>query len=355
MKKIAISLIAILGLFSCKPEHPKEYLSISGKIQNNIDSVLIITGFAVKKKIKISKDGSFKDSLKVAKANFYPIATSSGKRGYLYLKNGYDLTISSDGNNFYRSFRFEGSSEGADSNNLLIDHLNFNATMINPRDLFELEQKAFLEKLNYYKNGIDSIAEIYKNANEDMSKNLHSQSDQYFQRLEDNYDRNHTAVLKEKAALAKIEKGKVAPEFNDYIDYKGGKKSLKDFRGNYIYIDVWATWCKPCIAQIPFLKKLEEEYKDANIKIVSISTDNDRRSGGDWNKAKEKWRTMVKEKNMSGVQLWAGKDEMRFSEDYVITGIPRFILIDPEGKIVDANAPRPFDPNLKKLFTSLGI
>ena len=62
----------------------------------------------------------------------------------------------------------------------------------------------------------------------------------------------------------------------------------------------------------------------------------------------------VKSKNMSGYQLWSGQD-FSFQEAYQITGIPRFILIDPKGKIVNANAPRPSDPRLKDLFTSLKI
>ena len=57
---------------------------------------------------------------------------------------------------------------------------------------------------------------------------------------------------------------------------------------------------------------------------------------------------------MSVVQLWSGQD-FTFQRDYQINGIPRFILIDPQGNIVDANAPRPSDPNLRTLFTSLGI
>ena len=63
---------------------------------------------------------------------------------------------------------------------------------------------------------------------------------------------------------------------------------------------------------------------------------------------------LSKAKQMSGIQLWAGKDQS-FQQEYQITGIPRFILIDPQGNIVDANAKRPSDPELKTLFNSLKI
>lgn len=76
----------------------------------------------------------------------------------------------------------------------------------------------------------------------------------------------HAQILVQKL-VKKIKKGNKAPDFSDYENYKGGTSSLSDFKGNYVYIDIWATWCKPCIAQIPYLKILEEEYKDKNISL----------------------------------------------------------------------------------------
>ena len=64
---------------------------------------------------------------------------------------------------------------------------------------------------------------------------------------------------------------------------------------------------------------------------------------------------MVKVKNMSGVQLWAGEDEQRFSMDYMANTIPRFILIDPDGNIVNHNEMRPSSPNIKEYLTSVGV
>ena len=149
-------------------------------------------------------------------------------------------------------------------------------------------------------------------------------------------------------------KGSPSPEFKNYMDFKGGEKSLDSFKGKYVYIDVWATWCGPCIQQIPFLNSLEKEYHRKNIAFVSISTDESRRSGGSWDAAENKWRTFVKDKQLTGTQLWAGQD-YDFQKAYQINSIPRFILIDPKGNIVNANAPRPSEPRLKQLFTSLGI
>ena len=78
----------------------------------------------------------------------------------------------------------------------------------------------------------------------------------------------HANMLQQNIAEEKLKRGNLAPEFLNYENDAGGTSSLKDFKGNYVYIDVWATWCRPCIAQIPYLKKLEEEYKNKNITFV---------------------------------------------------------------------------------------
>ena len=122
--------------------------------------------------------------------------------------------------------------------------------------------------------------------------------------------------------------------------------SLDDFKGKYVYIDVWATWCPPCLAQIPSLHKIEEEYKGKNIEFVSISID----KRDDY----FTWSDMIEEKNLGGVQLFANENQ-DFTKAYRIDNIPRFILIDPEGNIVSSDAPRPSDPALKDLFAENGI
>ena len=98
---------------------------------------------------------------------------------------------------------------------------------------------------------------------------------------------------------------------------------------------------------------LEKEYKNKNISFISISTDDDRRSNGSWEKAHDKWITMVKDRNLTGIQLWAGKDDARFSKEYMIRSIPRFILIDPKGNIIDSNTLSPANPSLRKLLDEL--
>lgn len=142
--------------------------------------------------------------------------------------------------------------------------------------------------------------------------------------------------------------GKPSPKFVDFENLKeGGTTSLDDFKGRHVYIDLWATWCAPCRAEIPFLRKIETDFHDKNIAFVSISMDQEREY--------KKLKNLVQDKNLTGVQLYANGQgyESDFAKAYGVGFIPRFILIDPDGNIVDANAPRPSEKRLRVLFNKL--
>ncbi|GGA71844.1 hypothetical protein GCM10008015_10660 [Flavobacterium palustre] len=144
-----------------------------------------------------------------------------------------------------------------------------------------------------------------------------------------------------------VEPGKPSPSFN-YENHKGGETSLESMKGKYVYIDIWATWCGPCRQEIPSLEKVEEQFKGKNIVFVSISVDN--------SKDRERWSKLITEKKMSGIQLLADKEfDSKFIKEYNIKAIPRFILIDSNGNIVTAQAPKPSDPKLIELLNSLAL
>ncbi len=113
-------------------------------------------------------------------------------------------------------------------------------------------------------------------------------------------------------------------------DITGKKVSLSDLRGKYVYIDMWATWCGPCRAEIPHLEKLEKRLKGKNIYFVSISCDY----------GEKEWKDYVKSKKLGGIQLYLGYDE-DFMKAILCNGIPRFMLIDREGNYIRANMTRP--------------
>jgi len=156
------------------------------------------------------------------------------------------------------------------------------------------------------------------------------------------------SLAKQLADSKKLAKGNPSPTFVNYENNAGGTTSLADLKGKFVYIDMWATWCGPCKREIPFMKKVEKEYHGKNIEFVSISVDRKNAHG--------KWKSMVKEGEMTGIQLFADNDfKSQFAVDYGVNSIPRFILLDTEGNIVSADAPRPSSPELKTLLTEQGI
>lgn len=140
--------------------------------------------------------------------------------------------------------------------------------------------------------------------------------------------------------LALLKEGDAAFNFS-YPDKEGKTVSMADLRGKVVLVDVWATWCGPCKAEIPHLKKLEEELKGTDVQVVSISVDEAKDKG--------KWLKMIKEEELGGLQLFAsGWGDL--AQYYKIKGIPRFMVFDKQGKIVTVDSPRPSDPALKVLL-----
>ena len=174
-------------------------------------------------------------------------------------------------------------------------------------------------------NALEDVYSLYKNSNQN--------------------DENLSKVTNSYKTLTKLTPGKTSPIFN-YENFKGGKTSLEDLKGKVVYIDVWATWCGPCLREIPVLKTLETDYQDKNIAFVSLSIDE--------KKDYDKWRTMITEKKLEGIQLMADNNwKSKFVTDYGIKGIPRFIIIDIDGRIVSSDAPRPSNSEIRVLFDEL--
>jgi thiol-disulfide isomerase/thioredoxin len=136
---------------------------------------------------------------------------------------------------------------------------------------------------------------------------------------------------------------KGAEGFNfSYPDITGKQVAFNDLKGKVVVVDVWATWCGPCKKELPFLQKLEEEYAgNPNVVFLGVSVDEE--------KDFAKWQQFVKDQKLGGTQVFA-KGWSEISKFYSINAIPRFLVFDQQGKIVDIDAPRPSEPALKKLI-----
>ena len=138
--------------------------------------------------------------------------------------------------------------------------------------------------------------------------------------------------------------GSDAPDI-EFEDRNGFLFNLSDFFGQPIYIDLWASWCGPCCEEIPHLAKFVESLGDPQeISVLSISIDDNL----------DDWLNKLDEIDAGWAQFIATEEgQASISNNYFVSSIPRFILIDANGKIASVNAPRPSTPNLLEELKAL--
>lgn len=345
MKKIIIFL-GVLTIISCK-EEPKDYVTISGKIVNQTSDSILLRNRTITKTIIVDSDGSFSDTLKIDQPDIFGFFNGD-VAAPIFLKNGYDITMNADMDNLEETAKFSGL--GSEHNNYLTQQLQLEKKLLDPDRLSHLSSADLKKEFEDIRKELTTFYTRDKSIDSTLVDRAIMNLDPMLNMYQ-NYFAESIAIREQ------FPVGSPSPTFENYENHKGGTTSLEDLKGKYVYVDVWATWCAPCIAEIPALKELDEKYADKNIQFVSISIDDAMRSGGgDADAAKSKWRAMVEKENLIGLQLFSDKNwQSDFVKDYKINGIPRFILIDPDGNVVNANAPRPSSKKLVELFDSLDI
>jgi thiol-disulfide isomerase/thioredoxin len=346
MKRL-LALCIALSLFACKKEDPKDYATVSGKIENPHESktLKIFQGRKYEKLVTLADDGSFKDTLKVVEGDY--TIKHGDQYGVIYLKNDNESTLNTDFENFTKTMVFGG--DGADINNFSIQS-------------YLISNEYFTEDLisKGNKEDLDNAIKNYKNAYAELKNEFSTVDSTHIALMDNNIEGSVKQLQKfmapKIAIRSEFPKGSPSPTFVNYENYAGGNTSLVDLKGKYVYIDVWATWCGPCIKEFPALKRVEKQFEDKNIEFVSISVDEGRGYKGDAAAAYKGWKKMIAEKELGGTQLLVDNGFMsEFIQAYKINGIPRFILLDPNGNVVNADAPRPSSPELVQLFNTLEL
>jgi len=219
------------------------------------------------------------------------------------------------------------------SNFLNVDFLKLDAYRSNISRIlyYNSQESAMKDKLIDWENANGIFSEMSKMNDRNAIK-------EFFPRIEKIQDSVYRSTLKESYySMLKFGIGDLAHDFISR-DINGKEISLNSFKGKLIVLDVWATWCVPCLQQMPYFDALREKYKDhPNIAFISLSIDDN----------KAKWSKKVLADQLKGTQLIIEKEKMK---DYRISGIPRTIIIDENYKIFELFGPRPSDKELKAII-----
>jgi thiol-disulfide isomerase/thioredoxin len=148
------------------------------------------------------------------------------------------------------------------------------------------------------------------------------------------------ALLTSWATLLKFGKGDTAVDFS-VTDINGNKILLSSLKGKVIYLDLWATWCGPCMEEMPHYETLKEKYRNnPGIVFVSLSIDDN----------SILWKSNVDKRKADGYQWLINRNKL---DAYNIVAIPRTLLIDKNFKIFDMNAPVPSSKKLPGIIEGL--
>jgi thiol-disulfide isomerase/thioredoxin len=148
--------------------------------------------------------------------------------------------------------------------------------------------------------------------------------------------RLQAALRAKEASVQRIGRGRKAPNFSAEA-INEASFDLTKLANRFVVIDVWATWCVPCIKEAPFFEELADKYTSEQVAFVSVSIDEN----------KNAWRMAAAGNKARVLQLWAKNADQDFTRAFAINTIPRYLLIDPKGQIVDADLPPPSDPNFE--------
>lgn len=343
-------------LFSCDSEKFQEgNVTVNVQINGLSDGKLVIEKLPVGPKtiqldtVQISEQGSATVKINEDEAGFYSVYVIDTKGEVKFIaESGNTINITADAKAINASSKVTGSAE-----NLRLDSLTsfLIASKFYSDSLIKVYETAQAKQMHYQIHdeikGLLTVADRkrtnfvlkYISSNPKQLTNLialNSLNRDYFRDVYKMVEENLLSkypnseyVINFKSENEKFFPpgvGEQAPDFALPND-KGETKTLKDYAGKYVLLDFWATWCRPCIQEIPFLQKAKLHFDKDKFEIISICVD----KNTDVQKAI--WKETIKKHDASWTQLYEETESTL--RNYKIKGFPTLILISPEGKIIE--------------------
>jgi peroxiredoxin len=355
MKKhiITYSLsLLVLGMYSCKD---KSGFSIEGTVKNQdkLKKAYLLradtTQVSIIDSAEISSDGMFTFKNMAPAANLFKVRVGETMFD-LIAKNGDDITFETDLKDEAHAYQVQGSQESekikefnsfsnvyGSKNSKLVNEFQMKAQSTKNQDsLLKVYQPVFeknmadysKEVLKFISDNKSSLAAFYAAMSLDPYK-YEQQLVAYADGIQGHFKENASVqqFVHQMAALKPISVGHKAPDFTT-MSMDGKPVKLSDYKGKYVMIDFWASWCPPCRQENPNVVRLYNQYKTKGLNILGISLDEDK---ADWQKAinndKLTWQ------HASDLKKFDGATERL----YHIEAIPANFIIDPQGVIVAKN------------------
>jgi len=319
MRILSRALVISLLVASCMNINSE--VTLSGEIINPVTNMIWIETNDTTLSTNLDQNNKFKISFNISEAKSYRF--DHGGHTYIFLKPGCNLDLTINTKDFDKSIKYEGDflEENEYLKKRILIKENLQARRFDLPNMNEDEFEITLENtLGEWKNSLHRLRNIDKKDYAAFKKHELTE-----------LEKLNSIVREYYQGLSKLTPGNEAIDFN-LVDINGNIYSLNRFNDKAICIDVWASWCQACMKELPYFMELEKKYKNQEIVFIGVSIDDNR----------SVWEESLLNKEIEGIQLWAQNGTLsEFYNDYKLTDIPAYILIDKKGKIVKSRASKP--------------
>jgi len=372
MKKLILFILPVMIFFSCKNTE-KTNFSVSGTVENANGKQLILNQFTSKATIAldtvvISEKGEFNFKSSIAEPELYSIQLDGEQAHILFIADSLEnITINANDSNFRSEYIITGSVHSALLKEMY-DDLDITFTKLDSLNQIYLAKKETAD-IDSLTAAITSQYQIVVAAHKEkatkfIEKNIESPAvimglyqsmgprQQVFsleedrklfekvnKHLSERYPKSgfvkglSEMLAKNPPVVGKPKVGTIAPDILQ-ANPKGKKIALSSLRGNYVLLDFWAAWCRPCRAENPNVVKNYNKYKVKGFTIYQVSLDKNKE---DWEKAIET-DALGNWTHVSDLQYW----QSAAAQKYGVRSIPSNFLINPEGKIIAKDLRGPY-------------